>query len=163
MPTPGISFSLFDNDNGGQNRDSQAGATPSPQDAIRLLSLHIPKVVGASSPIPSLLLNAPGAAALGGGAMGVPGGDLEELIRRLYGGGGVLPGMGGFRPSAPPPNFTPIGPTNPVPPIQGTPLPPRAGTPVPADSGETNYEPPAPPVSREPREPPFRGGFGRKY
>lgn len=159
MPTPGISFSLFDNDHG-QNRDSRPGGGVSPQEAIRVLSLHVPKVVGAYSPIPSMLLNAPGSAALGGGGgtMSMPGGDIEEILRRLFGqasgpmGGGMMPPMGGSPAGgpptgggAPPPSVTPGGgDQRKLPdPGEGTYQPPP--NPIMAPTGPT-----APPMDRVP-------------
>jgi len=136
MANLGISFSPFGDDKG-PNADPRAPQV-SPQEAIRVLSLRVPRVVGAGSPIPSQLLNAPGGAAFGGGGGNGMGG-LEELLAMLFGQrrqgavspglpidqspggsltGGIFPGMqpgAGDAPApqptpAPPPKFTPVQP-----------------------------------------------------
>jgi hypothetical protein len=129
----GISFSPFgqqQNQSGGQGGQSGAPA-PSPQSAIQMLSFRTPRTVGANSPIPGPLLNAPGGAAFGGQQFGAAGGNLEQLLQlifgrmkggisglpgtpqaSLFGGGGAMAQpMPWEQPtSAPPsPNFTPGG------------------------------------------------------
>ena len=91
----GISFSPFSQQNQQQNQQGGPGArAASPQDAIRILSFRPPRTVGAASPIPQQLLNAPGGAALGG--FGPAGGDLEQLLALLFGAGKNMPGGGSF-------------------------------------------------------------------
>ena len=83
----GISFSPFGEDKG-PNADPR-GPQVSPQEAIRVLSLRVPRVVGVHSPIPQALLNAPGGASFGAAqvpsAAGTPRFDLEQLLEMLYG------------------------------------------------------------------------------
>ena len=99
MPNLGISFSPFADDKGANT--NPRGPQVSPQEAIRVLSLRVPRVVGAGSPIPQALLNAPGGAAFGGGGNASMGGGqasmgggqapsgsgmgLEELLAMLFG------------------------------------------------------------------------------
>ena len=112
---PGLTFSPL----GGPDRNNpnaQNSNAPAPyapiQDAIRTLSFHIPKFGGASSPIPTALLNGAGSGGL----------DVMGLLRTLF---GLQPGaMGGG--SAPIPNVHPgTGgpPTGGPPSAEGTPLP----------------------------------------
>lgn len=94
------------------------GGAPSPiQQAIQLLSLRLPRVMGAQALAPGPLMQAPGAGAMGGG------GSVDALLRLLFGMGGpdglaagglmprpAPPGMAGFqappmRPSAPSPRI----------------------------------------------------------
>ena len=78
----GISFSPFSqtpNQRSGGGPGG-SGAAPTPQDAIRILSLRTPRTVGAASPIPGPLLNAPGGAAFGGSGL-----NLEQLLQLLFG------------------------------------------------------------------------------
>ena len=87
MDTPGLSFSLFGDSKNNQSPNTSNGAT-TPQEAIRVLSLHLPKVVGAYAPIPGQLLNAPGSAGFGGAPTGAPNAPnlgIEEFLRRLFG------------------------------------------------------------------------------
>ena len=75
----GISFSPLNNPTfaGGQGQNAgQHGSVPL-ADAIRMLSLRIPRVVGARGIAPQALLNAPGVA-------GVPP-DVMMLLRQLFG------------------------------------------------------------------------------
>lgn len=160
MDTPGISFSLFDNDENKQGKG--ANGAVSPQEAIRVLSLHIPKVVGAYSPIPSMLLNAQGSAGLGsmqGGTMDQPGGSLEEILRRLFGGmQGPQMGPGGM--GAPAGQMPPAGSGGPPAPRvdpgkDERKLPDPGEETYPGPSGTSTpgpTEPPPPPPDRMPRD-----------
>ena len=78
----GLSFSPFGQGQNGQdqNRPGGTGGSPTPQDAIKILSLRTPRTVGAASPIPGPLLNAPGGGAFGGSGFG-----LEQLLALLFG------------------------------------------------------------------------------
>lgn len=92
MPEPlGLSFSPF-NTAQPQNVQGagQPGAAPSAQDAIRVLSLRLPRVVGAGALAPGPLLNAPGGAAFGGSGF-----NLEQLLQLLF---GQRPGQMGIEP-----------------------------------------------------------------
>ncbi len=96
-----------------QNRSQQgeaSGAAPL-QQAIQMLSLRLPRVVGANAMAPGQLLNAPG-------GMGGSGNPLLEALLRLAGmagGGGMPSGMPNQAPSpmafgsAPMPRFNPGG------------------------------------------------------
>ena len=90
----GISFSPLNNPTltGGQGQGAgQPGSVPL-ADAIRMLSLRIPRVVGARGIAPQMLLNAPGLA-------GAPA-DIMTLLKQLFGQfsvaqpTGMLPSMG---------------------------------------------------------------------
>lgn len=100
------------------------------QQAIQMLSLRLPKVVGAQGLAPGPLLQSPG------------GGALAELLRQLFGqgrpGGTMAPSMPGASPMAPgapslpPPHVVPgggddrrMGPSEPGWPDVGTPPPPQ--------------------------------------
>jgi hypothetical protein len=80
----GISFSPFGQPDQGQQQ-GPGGRAASPQDAIRVLSFRPPRTVGASSPVAAPLLNAPGAAAFGGGSFGPAGGNLDQLLALIFG------------------------------------------------------------------------------
>jgi hypothetical protein len=62
--------------------------------AIKMLSLRLPRVLGARAPINSQLLNAPGAAGMGEAEQ-----QLFQTLTRILGGGGQL-AMPGMQPSA---------------------------------------------------------------
>lgn len=116
----------------------QAGQGPQPggtvQDAIRILSLNLPRVTGAAGLAPQGLLAAPGAAGVLGG-MGTPQGPggasnplLEALRRLLMGGGAPLPSVTpGLTPTPPGAPQAPV-PTGP-PPMPGGPPTPRSANP----------------------------------
>ncbi len=76
----GIGFSYQPGQTGQAGAQSRTGAR-GPQEAVRLLNLRVPRVVGANAPIPGPLLNA-----TGGGPT-----DLNVLLKALmasFGGGG---------------------------------------------------------------------------
>lgn len=87
-----------------QRMQQQEGAGPvNPvQEAIKVLSLKIPRYLGAQAPAPPQLLNS-----MGGGALQNP---LAQLILQQFmphaGGGGSSP-MPGATPAAPPPGPAP--------------------------------------------------------
>jgi len=66
---------------GSQNPTQQKTGAPPLQEAIKLLSLRLPKVVGANSPIPQQLLTAPG----GMGAPDPTGNPLLDMLRAILG------------------------------------------------------------------------------
>jgi len=72
------------------------------QEAIRTLSLRIPKVLGARGMAPAPLLNGPGAA----GVMNPQGMDLERLLRMLFG------QMTGQTPAQSAPGTAPLSPSS---------------------------------------------------
>ena len=87
MPeTPGYRFSPLQRPEPGEGRRSPGGAS-TPQEAIRVLSLRVPQVVGARSLAPGPLLNAPGASGITS-PLGTPQapnlGGVEEILRRLF-------------------------------------------------------------------------------
>ncbi len=98
--TFGLSFSPTSQDTASKPFNAQ---TPT-QDAIRLLSLRIPRVVGAGAPISGALLNAPGSAGMPAGMSigstpGTPQLSLEDILRKLF---GQMMGTGTQPPSAAP-------------------------------------------------------------
>lgn len=89
-------------------RKAQADPNAPVQEAVRTLSLRLPRVVGARGAAPQPLLNGPGSAGLGplaapGAGMAGPGGPsfgIEQLLMTLFGAGAapapnVTPGIGG--------------------------------------------------------------------
>src|SRR5262245_8106566 len=78
-----------------QNQAQQQafGSSNPVQDAVKILSLKVPTVVGAQSLAPAGLLNAPGAGGLPGGL------NLDDLLKKLFAAGGgpasLPPGFGG--------------------------------------------------------------------
>src|SRR5512137_2970035 len=73
----------------GGNLDRKSSETPVEpiQDAIQVLSLRLPRVVGAGAVAPGALLNAQGAAGLMGGM------DLDRMIKAII--DRMLPQVGG--------------------------------------------------------------------
>jgi hypothetical protein len=156
MANLGISFSPFNDQQPELN--PRNGQAPTPQEAIRVLSLRVPRTVGAGSPVPQALLGAPGGAAFGGGmpgimggAPGAPGGmSLEQLLAMLFGQRiGTQPV--GPREVAPPfdntyrfnapPDYAPA----PEPPPAQAPNPRYSFGEKPPDNGQgAGYTPPAP-------------------
>lgn len=139
----GVSFVPGGNGDAGQGpgqEQGQVSGTPPLQQAIRMLSLRLPKFAGPGAIAPGMLLNAPGAMGMPGAGLnqGIPGGGdsnnalLEALMRlaKLHGGGGGG-GMGSAPMGVPggfvPPFAPPMGSVNPLPKIgpgSGAPAPP---------------------------------------
>src|SRR6185503_7874749 len=145
-----------------QGNTDPNGQKPTPiQQAIQTLSLRIPRTVGAGSPIPGQLLNAPGGSALGGNPNAAA--LLEQIRRMLFGGGGAnfghpggpVPTGGGVPPGGMPgaPRVTPGSGDVPMPPAPPSPI------------GETGHskerepDPIAPPTA--PAAP--TGGLNREF
>ena len=105
--SPGLSFQPGATATGqGQSRETPL------QSAVKLLSLRLPTVVGARSPIPQALIGGSGMGPQGLGAYGA--GSLEALIAQLMqaangGQGGQGPGPGPGAPNIPAPIFKPGG------------------------------------------------------
>ena len=139
----GVNFSPLTRGTRQTQDRQQTGGSPV-QDAIRTLSLRLPKVVGAASPIPQPLLASQGGAAFGRpsaaptlapfeappvrGGMASPGGaslsmapqfDLDTFLRVLFGAGQTSRPMPAQEPTYPTPK--PVGPT-----AQGPQIPPQA-------------------------------------
>ena len=97
MADPGFGVSFLPG--GDANYSRESGASPAPmQEAIKVLSLRVPRVVGASPLAPLALLQSQG----GGG---LPAGILEALLRRL------MPPSAGTPAATPPvPTTTPASP-----------------------------------------------------
>lgn len=130
----GLSFSPLNpppGQAGGPNGYQPGGGSGSPiQDAVRILSLRIPRVVGASALGPSPLLNGPGGAGFGGG------GSLEALLMRIF---GRRPGSGPVA-AMPMPSDSPFGTSGPDMPGAKPPYPslifsPPGGTPPTGPTG----------------------------
>ena len=148
MPNPlGLSFLPPDpSARYGGGGGAPTGAAPI-QQAIQLLALHLPRILGATSPIPTPLLESLG----GGGLMGGGGEGLQEILRRLMApwlagqmgsaapGAGAAPWGGGAPgplpspPGLPTPRFTPgeRRPPSPTPIPVPTPRPFPGRTPLP--------------------------------
>lgn len=100
MADLGMSFSPFNQDASGKAQAGQtAGAAPV-QDAIKILSLRTPTVVGASAPAPQSLLGGP---TVQGGSVGTAGSAdaLQALLRRLLMAQAPSAAPGGQPPSSP--------------------------------------------------------------
>lgn len=85
----GLSFQPGAQQNGtGGDREQAAGRTTPVQQAIRLLSLRLPSVLGARAIAPQALLGSQGSAGLATGGM-----SLDEFLRRLMAqsGAGIPP------------------------------------------------------------------------
>lgn len=91
-----------------RQQPGQASGAPPLQQAIQMLSLRLPRVVGANALAPGQLLNAPG-------GMGGSGNPLLEALLRLAGMGGSFqggqggPGGSGMLPSASGPTLPRFG------------------------------------------------------
>ena len=83
-PTNQNQLNQLGSGSGGSGSFASSPTTPI-QDAIQILRLRIPRVVGASALAPGSLLNAPGSAGVGG--------DLMAQLQRLFGTGISLPGQ----------------------------------------------------------------------
>lgn len=133
MPNFGVSFFPGQAGQGDQQQAAARGPTSPTQQAIRILSLRLPRVLGANALAPGPLLQGPGGAAGAPGAnlfeMGQPQ-SLQELIARLAAllrtGGGQPQGLPGPPPGLPSPHIIP----GTLPPGQGTPAP-RHRMPIP--------------------------------
>jgi hypothetical protein len=148
MPLSGIFFAPIRRES--ETAGNRPVAAPI-QEAIKVLNLRLPSVVGARALAPAALLHAPGGAGLATGGM-----NLEEFLRRLFGQGrpgpraalpnrpGVpslpltLPSPSPSFSSAPPPR---IGPGQTPEGVPSVPTPPVAGT----TAGETIPIVPMPP------------------
>lgn len=100
MADLGMSFSPFNQDASGKAQAGQtAGAAPV-QDAIKILSLRTPTVVGASAAAPQALLGGP---TVQGGSVGTAGSAdaLQALLRRLLMAQAASAAPGGQPPSSP--------------------------------------------------------------
>lgn len=129
--------------------DERRGPTTPPiQEAIRLLSLQLPRVTGASAPTPTALLAGSGGGRFGGSTSNP---IIEQLLRAIFGGRSP---MAGPLPGLPAPGL-PSMPSRPVFPsfTMGAPMPrlPEA-PPMPGPSAAP--EPPSP-GHFEPTEPAY--------
>lgn len=125
----GVSFSPLDQGNlqgpGGPGYPPGGRPAVSPlQSAVRLLSLRIPRVVGAQALAPAALLNSPGGSLFGGGS-------LEAFLQRVFGQQRPWTGPVASLPFEPMPTggglYTPPAPT-PTPPPRVTPGDQPSGT-----------------------------------
>lgn len=142
---------------GGDGSGNQARPQTDPvQQAIQMLSLRLPRVVGAQGMSPAPLLQSPG------------GGGLAEFLQHLFGqghfGGPMAPGMGPMGPGASPmgpgaapptPRVIPgggdqgglLGPVGPSGPEPGAPTPDASRSGPPDSGGPTQPGPYQPSVS----------------
>ena len=81
MPNLGISFSPFSD----QTETNPHAPSPTPQDAIRVLSLRYPRTVGAASPIPQQLLAGQGNGAASFAGVMPQAMNLDQLLAMLFG------------------------------------------------------------------------------
>jgi hypothetical protein len=147
MPSYGVTFmpqgdAVYRKDGGADT----AGVTPI-QEAVKVLSLRVPKVLGNNPLAPLALLTAPG-----GGAL--PAGMLEALMRQRFGPAAEIMGQPNL---TPPPAQTPQAPVTPPPASVSTSPPQSAPPPVPQPvvAGTGASEPP--PVGPPPVAQPFSG------
>ena len=131
-----------------------SGAPPQLQQAIRLLSLRLPRLGGVSGGLAPGAI-APGAllSGAGGAALGAGGGSLEAILRALFGLGGAgaapgaVPGAGFSGVSQAAPRVVPgtqPGTTYPSPPPPSPPKPPES-----APWSETTNLPPTGPFGSQ--------------
>jgi hypothetical protein len=137
----GVSFAPTQ-DNAEDSRD--AARTEGLPAAIQMLSLRLPRILGARAPVASALAHAPGF-----GGMGSADQQIFQVLQRLLGGGGDQFGAdtmapGGWRGSGP-------GIPNPA---------PHSGPVGPHQPPETQPPAPAPKVSFIPNPEPFRPNPG---
>jgi hypothetical protein len=125
------------------------GPSPAPiQEAIRVLSLQMPRVIGANSPNPAALMSQMSGQMNGGQGLGGPTSNpiIEQLLRALMGGqSGQMPGLPGApQPPAAPPNPG-FGWVNP--PVRPTPPPGVPQPPAMSQMAEQPTKAPAVPMS----------------
>ena len=167
MANFGLSFVPGAEQNGQQRPGGPGGApsgVPPLQQAVQLLSLRLPRVMGGQALAPGPLMQGPA-----GGGLGLPGGALEELLKRLFGmpgglpsmpsgqqkfGPGQMPGASGLLPSGP--RMTP-GPS-PYPMLPSQP-PGPVFTPGMREGAARPGATPPPRWGDEPGPPPTRGPF----
>lgn len=100
---------------GGDQGGPQGASRPPVQEAVRLMSLRLPQVLGAQAPTPQSLMQGMGGAGLGMG-QGMSMGAALELLRRLIQQGGMGASQGFGRVPSPSVDFpwrqqsTPTGP-----------------------------------------------------
>lgn len=152
----GLSFAPFAGKPGYGDHPTSGGQLSPVQEAIQILSLRRPTVVGASAPGPNALINpnAPGGPG-GAGSMGGGGFDLPDLLKRL---------LGQFGGQYQPPSMPKFGPAPEMP--GGSYAPPQLPK-VPApgfDFGQGPKAPeppaPAPPALQSPTPPERQPGAG---
>lgn len=158
MDTPGLTFAPIGQTpgrpNAGDSPDPNRPSTPI-QDAIRVLSLRVPRVLGAQAPVDPSLFARPGQPAGGGrfqvqGTPDDPSTGLDEILRRLFG----LSHMGPGTPTQPTQGGWPDAPSGPPSPQISFPvLPPNPGpidrepdspAPSPVQQWDTNTMGPVP-------------------
>lgn len=136
MIAPGASFQPGLNDNGDEERRRRNAGV---QEAIKVLSLRMPRVVGASAPAPSALLNAPGSG-------GNPQIDsvVNQILQRVMGSGGQAPTNAA--PSVPmsAPSATRPSPTTPLSSMM-RPSSPAVAPHAPPSAPQQGFRPPTPP------------------
>jgi hypothetical protein len=107
----GQSFAPLGNDDPLRESQAPGGAISPVQEAIKLLSLRLPRYVGQGSPIPQGLLSSPGMAGLQGGMPGMAGqqgNPIAEMLMRMISGGFGGSGSQMTQPfGAPPPKVVP--------------------------------------------------------
>lgn len=137
MSDLGVSFSPFNQPQKGQ---APAGQTAPVQDAIKIMSLRMPTVAGASAAAPQALLGGP--TAQGGQLGSANGGLLQAFLRRLLLGGQPTAGV---NPPAPPQGLgAPPMPTSGLAPGGGAGLP--VGVSFGTGSTPPTGAPPSPPT-----------------
>lgn len=128
----GQSFAPLGDPNNPTRQQGGNGQASNPvQEAIRVLSLRLPRVLGAGTPAPGVLLNSPGGSMLPGlpGATGgAPANPLTTILRQLFGPTVGAPSMMGapapMQQSAPPPNVEYGNEPPKAPTLTAAPLPP---------------------------------------
>ena len=87
----GLSFAPGQNDD--TNRMGGGQAQTPVQEAIRILSLRLPRLLGAGAPTSPALMGGPGGMARGSAGLGGPPSNpiIEQLLRAIFGGAAVPP------------------------------------------------------------------------
>lgn len=139
-----------------QPSDENAGMDqPGLQEAVKLLNLRLPSVIGARSPVAPQLLQ----------ATGMQGQPDMQFLRQLLGLAGGMGGFGGMGMGPQGSRLTDGDPSQPTKPMlpHKPPPPPHIEVERPRPTGEVAPEPYAPRQPRTPPERPFLNGGRRDF
>lgn len=154
LDTIGLSFSPSGSGQDAQQAQPQSGDLSPVQQAIKILSLRVPRNVGAGGITPNALLTSPGAGGM----------DIVALLRQLMQGGGPgAPTAGPASGGIPNPRVVPGGGNTPDPVSKRGPFPGSQPGPISNGGPEGSMpmpESPMPPQTPMPK-PPMRGPLTR--